>query len=90
MEENKKWLIISDRLRLGDNWDIADSDKHGFHGGWSIFENFDSLDDVLELIKSRDEKAYYRIEYIFSIDSKGNHKLVQYTIEDKRYEDQGK
>ena len=80
MEQNKKWLIISDRLRLGDNWDIADSDKHGFHGGWDTFEGFDSLDEVLELIKSRDEKAYHRIEYIFSIDSKGNHKLEHHGL----------
>ena len=76
----KKWLIISERLIFNDNWDISTSDKHGNHGGWSIFENFDSLDDVLELIKSRDAKAYYRIEYIFSIDSKGNHKLEYYGL----------
>lgn len=75
MSKSKKWLIISDRLILGDNWDISTSDKYGNHEGWDTFEGFDSLDEVLELIKSRDEKAYHSIEYIFSIDSKGNPKL---------------
>jgi hypothetical protein len=58
---NQKFLVISERLG---------------NKGWATYVG-PGLQGILNLIKRTDEKAYHGIEYIISIDGRGNPEVVR-------------
>ena len=65
----KKWLVISDRLGV-----------EGGLEGWKTYIA-QNLQEVLKMVKAEDEKAYWKIEYIFSIEKDGEPQLRQYGVD---------
>jgi len=65
----KNWLVISDRLEVD-----------GGLEGWKTY-SAPNLQELLKIVKAEDEKAYWRIEYVFSIEENGEPQLRQYGVE---------